>query len=378
MPTLPIGTVLPALGDHVDVEFDPGPEDSFGAGATFAGEVTSIRVRSFTVWFAVDGTSASVHVAKHRYRVRPSKKRRRADAAEHGTEQTPAAPATPAAKRGGEKRRSAAAAKRDTAETPAAAAAPAAERGGGGQASSSGKSDYERAREQKIAANEAMLRQLGLIGVGSVAQTLQQAARAKPRAPRPRVARTPAGELRRSGRDRTSTGKSDLIPLDVDDTPRKRRAFQPVDAAAIDAAEQTAGASTGETFTKVMTPSMVEYSYKFGIGAAGASVLPVYGSSPGGSRKMICWLVADEDSFGDAAVGSEGMEWPAVYHDHSKNFDGGWQGFAKAHGLRTGDVCVFERLRDKFEPARDSGGFTNSDLSRGWVTLRVILHRGSA
>ena len=93
---------------------------------------------------------------------------------------------------------------------------------------------------------------------------------------------------------------------------------------------------------------------------------------------MICWLVADEDSFGDAAVGSEGMEWPAVYHDHSKNFDGGWQGFAKAHGLRTGDVCVFERLSDKFEPARDSGGFTNSDLRRGWVTLRVILHRGSA
>eukprot|EP01052_Picozoa_sp_SAG31_P016323 SAG31_NODE_1076_length_10037_cov_8.357818_10_plen_103_part_00 len=92
---------------------------------------------------------------------------------------------------------------------------------------------------------------------------------------------------------------------------------------------------------------------------------------------MICWLVADETSFGQAVFGSEGMEWPCVYHDHSKNFDGGWYGFAKAHGLRTGDVCVFERLLDKFKPTHGNNGFTNGDLSRGWVRLRVVLHRGS-
>ena len=64
-----------------------------------------------------------------------------------------------------------------------------------------------------------------------------------------------------------------------------------------------------------------------------------------------------------------------MYHDHSKNFDGGWQGFAKAHALRAGDVCVFERLADLFEPGRDGGGFTHADLARGWVRLRVTLHR---
>ena len=47
------------------------------------------------------------------------------------------------------------------------------------------------------------------------------------------------------------------------------------------------------------------------------------------------WLVADTESFGAAAQGGEGMYWPCVYHDHSKNFDGGWMGFAKAHSLRT-------------------------------------------
>eukprot|EP01052_Picozoa_sp_SAG31_P016324 SAG31_NODE_1076_length_10037_cov_8.357818_11_plen_176_part_00 len=140
------------------------------------------------------------------------------------------------------------------------------------------KSDYERAREEKIAANEAMLQKLGLSGPGAITHSLQQAASASPRAPRSRRTSAPPGELRRSTRDRSSASGRRLVgSLDVEGLPRRRRLPGPVDAAAIDAAEQTAGASTGETFTKVMTPSMVEYSFKFGIGAAGAAVLPVYG-----------------------------------------------------------------------------------------------------
>ncbi len=341
----------------------------FDGGATYEGVVTQVQKRSFTVHFECDGTDATVHVSKHRYCILPKTKRRRLaaeylppravdppdDAAQAGSNEVWAQPTTT-----GDKPQT---------DDPV-------------PASVSGKSEYERLREEKIAANEAMLRQLGLIGAGSVTQSLQQVVRAKPRVPRVRAPRASSTieELRRSKRDRSSSSKTDynLISLDMASTPRRARLPQAVDTAAVDAAEQTAGAAEGETFTKVMTPSMVEYSFKFGIGAAGAAVLPVYGSSPGGNRKMICWLVADEDSFGEAAIGSEGMEWPCVYHDHSKNFDGGWQGFAKAHGLRTGDVCVFERLPDKFCPSRDSGGYTHSDLARGWVTLRVILHRGGA
>jgi hypothetical protein len=360
MPTLPIGAELPKQGDRCDVEFD--------GGTTYEGAVTQVRKRSFTVHFECDGTDALVHVSKHRYRILPKTKRRRLSAEYQPPREVD--PPDKAAKASLNEMR----AQCTTTDNPARDESVAA--------STSGKSEYERLREQKIAANEAMLRQLGLIGAGSVTQSLKQVVRAKPRAPRvraPRISST-VEDLRRSKRDRSSSSKTgyNLISLDMENTPRRARLPQPVDTAAIAAAEQSAGAAEGETFTKVMTPSMVEYSFKFGIGAAGAAVLPVYGSSPGGNRKMICWLVADEDSFGAAAIGSEGMEWPCVYHDHSKNFDGGWQGFAKAHELRTGDVCVFERLPDKFEPARDSGGFIHSDLARGWVMLRVILHRGGA
>eukprot|EP01048_Picozoa_sp_COSAG05_P037355 COSAG05_NODE_17363_length_326_cov_1.118943_1_plen_108_part_11 len=107
---------------------------------------------------------------------------------------------------------------------------------------------------------------------------------------------------------------------------------------------------------------MVEYSYKFGIGAAGAAVLPKYGSCPGGSRKLTVWMVADVESFGAAAMGGEGIQWPCIYHDHSKNFDGGWQAFAKAHALRTNDVCVFERLPDLFAPTHTSTGYVHEEL----------------
>ena len=353
MAALPIGTALPVKGDRCNVEFDCG---------AYEGAVTHVRKRSFTVHFECDGTDATVQVDKHRC-ILPKTKRRRLAKESRPSREVDAL--------GHEAAR----------DSPVSATSAQEDDSAKATGSSSGKSEYERLREQKIAANEAMLRQLGLIGAGSVTQSLQRAAQPKPRAPRVRNLRASAtvgDEVRRSKRDRSSSSKTDLISLDMIATPRKARLPQDVDAAAIDAAEQSAGAAAGETFTKVLTPSMVEYSYKFGIGAAGAAVLPAYGSSPGGNRKMICWLVADEDSFGEAAIGSEGMEWPCVYHDHSQNFDGGWMGFAKAHALRTGDVCVFERLPDKFIPAQDSGGFTHSDLARGWVTLRVILHRGTS
>ena len=49
-------------------------------------------------------------------------------------------------------------------------------------------------------------------------------------------------------------------------------------------------------------------------------------------------------------------------------------GFAKAHGLRTHDALLFERLPDRFTP-QSAGGFRDDELRRGWVTLRVSLHR---
>ena len=30
----------------------------------------------------------------------------------------------------------------------------------------------------------------------------------------------------------------------------------------------------------------------------------------------------------------------------------------------------------QFEPARDAGGYTQGDLTKGWVSLCVTLHRG--
>lgn len=374
---LPISSAWPSVGMEVSVSFPDHGDD-------FTGRVTKLEARTFTVHFACDGSDADVKPGQHRYKLlkkpisKPTKTKAKAAAKKRAAPQAAAA-AAPKKSRVGTKaaasvtpakpaKAAAVNAVRTTAATQTAAASAAAD---------DGKSDYELLREEKIKANEAMLRQLGLIGAGLVTHSLQQAVRPKPRMPRPRAPKKAPGDLRRSSRDRSAAPGTytDLVSLDVDEGPRRKSSFQPVSAAAIDAAEQTAGASAGETFTKVMSPSMVEYSYKFGIGAAGAAVLPVYGSSPGGSRKMIVWMVADTASFGEAAVGSEGLQWPCVYHDHSKNFDGGWQGFAKAHELRTGDVCVFERQPDLFQPARDGGGFTNADLSSGWVRLHCTLHR---
>jgi hypothetical protein len=179
-------------------------------------------------------------------------------------------------------------------------------------AAGGGKSAYEVAREQKIAANEAMLRQLGLIGASSPTVSLRHAAAAGARSNqpsssrRPRAARQPRSptELRRSARSHAASaaqrGAAAAAATGEDScgsVPRagvggqRRIVLAPVDAAALDAAGRTASAVEGATFTKVMTRSMVEYSYKFGIGSAGAAVLPTYGSSPGGSRKMIVRVV---------------------------------------------------------------------------------------
>ena len=265
-----------------------------------------------------------------------------------------------------------------------ASAAPAAAPSDSDSDSDSGKSAYELAREQKIRENEAMLKQLGLFEDAANMRAAVHTPK-RPSTPRKRKMRDPDAPVRRSSRARKAVGLSPLPDDwrdDDDEGPgraaQRRLAAGKVDESVLSAAEQTAGECAGSTFTKVMTPSMVEYSYKFGIGAAGAAVLPKYGSSPGGSRKMTVWMVADVESFGSAAVGSEDMQWPTVYHDHSKNFDGGWMGFAKAHALRTNDVCVFERLPDKFEPERGDSGFSADSLHKGWVTLRVTLHRSGA
>ena len=84
---------------------------------------------------------------------------------------------------------------------------------------------------------------------------------------------------------------------------------------------------------------------------------------------MACWSglqVADEASFGEAALGSEGMMWPCVYHDHSKNFDGGWMGFAKVD-------CFFCFLSFvSFFPGADLDVILRTvALVMGWVVRRM-------
>jgi hypothetical protein len=286
MPALPLGTALPALGARANVEFE-------GLGA-FVGVVTAVKAGSFVVHFEQDNTDAEVTPSKHRYRLLPPLQPR----TDRGPKRKLSTPA-PTASSGRQRTWAPAAAEavgRPATSTRNEPPVPA---------SSTGPSAYELARQRKIAANEAMLRQLGLIGAGSITHAMAAAARPKPalpRTPKPAWTPKPAGELRRSGRDKSATGELRYDDgrrpghgrytqhVELEESDRRRRVYRPVDESVLCAAEQTAGApccmltrsrclwlsnlcmvylngcgvvragaSTGETFTKVMTPSMVEY-----------------------------------------------------------------------------------------------------------------------